>query len=412
MCVVSFVGIKTLFQDETTMKIANQQPEDTLILLCLEYFIGADNGSTITPVLEMDLDWQRIVSLSIRHRVLPLLHRVLIPNFSQYISQSVQSYLENYLTDLVKRNLLLSGNLLKIITLFEKNTICAIPFKGPVLAETLYGGLALRQFCDLDILVAKHDAIRARNLLIGYGFQTDFALSNDKESLYLEHENFFSLTNPISGINIDLHWELSGRYNLEPITLEMLLADSITVQFSGRNLMAMSAEKELVYICIHASSHCWEQLEFITAVAAFLADGKNLQWQKLIDWAETMHCRRMLLLGLSIADTLFQVPIPDTIRFLIRQDSGVKQMSGTIRNSLFKEDHTTLPWRFSLMHIINRDNFIDKIRYAIRIGFRPTIAEWQGYKLPRYLTFLYPLLRPLRLGLKWFLGGNGGSTKH
>jgi len=38
-----------------------------------------------------------------------------------------------------------------LLDLFSEPQIPAIPCKGPVLAASAYGNLALRQFCDLDI---------------------------------------------------------------------------------------------------------------------------------------------------------------------------------------------------------------------------------------------------------------------
>jgi len=36
--------------------------------------------------------------------------------------------------------------LLKLLDLFENHGIPAVPFKGPVLASSIYGDLSLRQF--------------------------------------------------------------------------------------------------------------------------------------------------------------------------------------------------------------------------------------------------------------------------
>jgi len=60
------------------------------------------------------------------------------------------------------RNVFLTNKLFEILNLFKKNDILALPFKGPVLAESVYGDLSLRQFVDLDILVHNHDAISTK----------------------------------------------------------------------------------------------------------------------------------------------------------------------------------------------------------------------------------------------------------
>jgi hypothetical protein len=70
--------------------------------------------------------------------------------------------LRNYFHANAQRNLFLTQELLKLLTLFKTNGISAIPYKGPVLAVAVYGNLALRQFGDLDILVHKRDVLRAK----------------------------------------------------------------------------------------------------------------------------------------------------------------------------------------------------------------------------------------------------------
>ena len=68
-----------------------------------------------------------------------------------------------------RRNLFLTRELLNLLTLFETHQIPAIPFKGPVLAASVYGNLALRQFSDLDLIIHKQHVAKARELLVSAG---------------------------------------------------------------------------------------------------------------------------------------------------------------------------------------------------------------------------------------------------
>jgi hypothetical protein len=56
------------------------------------------------------------------------------------------------------RNMKMTAELLRILDALKEAGIKAMPLKGPVLAQQLYGDVALRQFSDLDILVAREDA--------------------------------------------------------------------------------------------------------------------------------------------------------------------------------------------------------------------------------------------------------------
>jgi hypothetical protein len=54
---------------------------------------------------------------------------------------------------------------------------------------------------------------------------------------------------------------------------------------------------------------------------------------------------------------------------------------------------------------------LDKLRYAARVLFVPSLAELRLVALPEFLAFLYYPLRPLRLLWKWGWGLLAGSME-
>ena len=81
----------------------------------------------------------------------------------------------------------MTGELLRLLTLFESAGIPAIPYKGPLLASLVYGKIARRQFCDLDILVRKRGFPKARRLLLSQDYRPMFSLTPAQEARYLEN---------------------------------------------------------------------------------------------------------------------------------------------------------------------------------------------------------------------------------
>ena len=71
--------------------------------------------------------------------------------------------------------LYLTAELLRILRLLDAHAIRAVPLKGPALAQSLYGDLALREFCDLDVLVQETDLRKARGLLEAQGYHLDLS---------------------------------------------------------------------------------------------------------------------------------------------------------------------------------------------------------------------------------------------
>lgn len=100
------------------------------------------------------------------------------------------------------KNALLHGAALKqIATRLEAAGIPALPLKGAVLAEQLYGDPALRCYGDVDVLVARQQLAESRRILqtLGYVERTDV----EPSSLHVALEQSSGVLPPI-----DLHWRV------------------------------------------------------------------------------------------------------------------------------------------------------------------------------------------------------------
>ncbi len=93
-------------------------------------------------------------------RMLPLLYKNLILISPKKVPPAVMTHLRNEFLLNSSRNMKLTRELLFIIDNFDAKGIPIMPFKGPVLAEQVYGDIALRSFVDLDLLVPEHEYTR------------------------------------------------------------------------------------------------------------------------------------------------------------------------------------------------------------------------------------------------------------
>ncbi len=376
-----------------------------LLLCCVELNATQEILSQIPLLLQEETDWDFLLSKAQVHRVLPLLYNALVPELQDYIPAKIFKTLKLSYTETIFRNLYMAGNLNKILTFFKENNILALPFKGPVIAQTVYGNLSLRQFGDLDILVSRDDALKARDILLEHHYTQDFRLSKKEEKVFLNEENFFSLVSKDKKIIVDLHWELSGRYNLVPITLESLQKDFLYITLQGKELATLPPHKLFVYHCIHSTSHCWQHLEWIVCVTELIRNIPEHEWIDIFRWSEELRCKRMVLLGIQLSVDLFHVVIPDSVQNRLREDQRISQLARGVVDTLSGEGSgghkTSLSWRFAPLHFQIRDNLFDKCHYCVRMLFRPTVAEWQRYKFSSSFAFLRYLQRPFRLFSEW-----------
>jgi len=343
------------------------------------------------------------VRTAIRHRVMPLLYRSLKNTGVQEVPNASLEQLRDLFLTNAARNVFLTNRLLAILNLFKENNITALPFKGPVLAETVYGDLSLRQFVDLDILVHKDDALSARDLLISAGYRPEIKLSPEQANAYVRSEDNCTLLSNDGRVNIELHWEMSGTYSPVFLDLKILAARLETATLDGKEVLNLSPEDLLVYLCMHGCKDHWEALDHICCVAELLNHHPNMDWQQVTQLANGLCCERMLLLGLFLAHDLLEAPVPENVVARIEADSKIRELAVKVYHNLFTEKHEPsengVSSRFSFFHIAVRDNLSEKILYTLRLLFIPTAEDWRVFPLPVSLSFLHYVFRPGRLGV-------------
>jgi len=126
----------------------SKRAEIDLLVACARSRLEADTSDRILSLVQKEIDWDYLLREASRHRVMPLLYRNLkktcpetVP--STYLEQLRDSFLAN-----AARNVFLTHKLFEILNLFKENNTTALPFKGPVLAESVFGDISLRRFLD------------------------------------------------------------------------------------------------------------------------------------------------------------------------------------------------------------------------------------------------------------------------
>jgi hypothetical protein len=378
--------------------------EVTLILLCLRSILHHKDRHIVLSCLQKGIDFKRFQGLMIYHRVLTLVYPYLIENgFSRYFDEKVLNQMHFLYIDNAKKNLLFVGLLQKILTILAGCGIKAVPLKGPILAEKLYGDTGARAFSDLDILIPKEEAFKAYTQLIQNGLNPELNLTPKQFLNYQKtREDITLYTTDHSAVAIELHWELSARHFSTPFEFSVVEKNLIVDNFLGAKSYQFSSDDLLVYLCVHGSKHCWYNLESIFLVARLLSDNKDLNWNRVLCLSETIHCKTILLLGLYLADYFFAVPIPTEIQQLLEKNrEKLVKLRTYISSVIFRENKKT-QWavsksKFTFYQIQAMDRLKDKIRYVFFVLCFPTNYDWQAKALPGNLNFLYFFFRPFRL---------------
>src|SRR2546421_680114 len=121
------------------------RPEAELLLLSARTRPDADDAKHIGESLNGSLDWEYLLRTASRQGVMPLLQWNLNAIAPGYVPDEIMNRLRESFRVNAQRNLLLTSELLKLLALFEQQSIPAVAYKGPTLALSAYGNIALRQ---------------------------------------------------------------------------------------------------------------------------------------------------------------------------------------------------------------------------------------------------------------------------
>lgn len=374
------------------------KPEMALLVACARSKLTEEHKQTIRKLLVTDLNWNYVINNSIYHKVIPLLHRSLTTCFRDDVPDNVLERLNTIYKKLALSSLAISAAQINVVCLLNENRIEVLPVKGAVLAEKLYGSVAMRTYSDVDILVYQKDIGNAINRLQENGYTLwPQGIPRSTFMKFLKYYHHGRLLDK-NGVLIELHWELSGFYTPAPMTLESLRPFLIKAEFNNYPTLDLTNEMLLVYLCLHGNKHRWEKLDYICSVAELLISRNGLDWVVVLDSCRQLKMTKRLLLALSLSKKLFSVRLPPAIDEMVSTNLAINKLTDiTIARELhpsrkIKEQHPfqkSLRFQFAVF-----DSKVGAIKFLVRSMVCPEQEDWGEVRLPLVLFFLYFLYKP------------------
>ena len=287
--------------------------------------------------------------------------------------------------------------LLKLLQLFEAHQIPVLPYKGPALALALYGNLSLRPFCDLDLLIHPQDLVRVKPLLAAQGYDT-LAVDDAQEAANLWSDSERDFVRQDGKVVLDVHWRITPRFFPFELPVEELWQRRQSLSLLGTPVSTLAPEDLLLALCVHGAKECWGKLKWICDVAELIRAYPNLDWDRVLGQAKQLHSQRMLLLGVGLVQELLGVRLPETVLAAIERDGALPALMQQVCSYLFgSQPGQSRQLSLTLFRLRVRDRISDQLEYFVWRLFVPNVRDRQLIFLPKPLTFLYYLLRPLRL---------------
>ncbi len=357
--------------------------EFQLLLACCSLLKSED--ADVRSKIQPSLDWGQVLRLAEHHNVVPLVYQAL-REISDGMPAAILDELHTRYQSNARKNLRFTAELVRILDCLESHGIAAIPFKGPVLAEAIYGNLALREFSDLDILVRRGDFLRAKEAVRELGFRPGWCLSDAEERAYLTSGYECAFDGP-AGRNL---LELQSRFDL-----------------ANRSVGTLSPEDLLLSLSVHAAKHAWIRLCWLRDIAG-VVQSEAINWERVWREANRLGVERILGINLRLANLLLDAgaPLFEGPSDHAEIDALCERVAADMPSS---EECNTKSLDYFRLMLRLRERRSDRARFALRLLFTPSVGEWSVVRLPGPLFPLYRLIRLVRVAGRFLRPGNARS---
>ncbi len=312
-----------------------------------------------------------------------------------------------------KRQVLkMTYELIRVMNVIAQSHISAVPFKGGILSQKIYGDLYHRSFDDIDIIVNDDDFLACRKLLIDQGY-----IPAGYEHLSVEKAERFSvflgectLVHPRSKVCIDLHgcWLGNGKLTLST-DLSVFTSRLESVQIASSSFDTLSREDTIIFLCLSGLKDSWTSLKTVCDLTVLINTSSDLDWDFIHVEIQNMKVERIVYSGLLLAYSLMKASVPRNVVNIAMSDKKAAWISRRVSQRIIDRVDGKYSWSneiflncflkwISIKYWQERVFYIKGIfRRLACLAFSINSHDMKFLNLHRKLYFLYFFVRPFRL---------------
>jgi len=372
----------------------NQNIEDTLLLFCLNIENEASKYSILAKYT--DFEWNALVQQSIKHGVTPYLyHRLKSLQPAVAIPTDVEQRLKKIYFYYASRNIRLYHELGKVLTLLKIEGIPVVVLKGAHLAEAVYGNIALRQMCDVDLMVRKADLERTAEKLEKFGYRPSKPFWVESHCEMIQHLPPFLKAGATS---IEIHHSLTNPNGPFNINADELWQRVGTAKIANLKVLVLSPEDLLLHLCLHTSyQHRFSfRLLAICDIFETLRSMKNeINPEQIAQRARLWKMERCALFTLFLMSELLKTTLADEILKALEPCLPDPGSVAWAREQIFSNRDSDNPISPSLARVWKARRFDYKIAAFLKYVFIPrrTMAALYPTSPDSLKIYFYYLVR-------------------
>jgi Uncharacterised nucleotidyltransferase len=339
-------------------------------------------------------DRTAFLRLAEHHGVLPLAARNLIEHVSG-LPLEIHRALRSAYEENLRRSLWFTAELVRIVQHFERCHVRAVPYKGSLLAQSLYGDPGLRSFSDLDFLISSVDFERAKQALADIGYLPSAVFMPTVEQFWLRKGYERSFDGLAGKYLVELQWALLPYFYAIELPVEDLLARARTTIVGGYEMCGLSPEDSLVALCLHAGKHLWTRLIWLADIAETVRT-QTVDYSLMLSRARALGVARILGVSFWLAKNVLDAELPTPAEEMIESDSRISSLGREFAERLARGrsyDFESTEYFRLIMEL--RERRRDRWRYLWRLFWTPGAGDLAAVQLPETL---FPLYHGVRIG--------------
>ncbi|MEO8936730.1 MAG: nucleotidyltransferase family protein [Burkholderiaceae bacterium] len=291
------------------------------------------------------------------------------------------------------------AQLVRVLGLFAKADIAVMPFKGPLLAQSIHADRGFRSCRDLDVMIRTDEVAAALDCLTDAGYVHQSGLDATGIAALRRYAGEYILFRN-GALPVEPHWQPAPTTMAFDIDMRRVWDRAKPGTFLGAPCHVIAPADHLMLLAMHGAKERWHKLKWLFDVHAMVTMHPQIDLVALREDATSWGGRRILDLALLLSKRLFGTAIDAP------HDHATMKLAVAVTARLaHSPEEPPGPYRLNAFHWQLRERRLDRLRYALRTMATPRVAHYRRLPLPPALHWLYvPLKFPWDYALTPMVG--------
>lgn len=383
-------------------------PETALLVICVRcHFKTAAYSEIASFINARTINWTSFRRQARFHRIRPIAYRSLL------LCGKAFNGMEDFKAELQQytlRNWQLAGETERVLDLFEKKNIRAVPYKGTMFSKQFYGDLVSRTSTDIDLIVEWDDLLSCISILKKEGYVPEWPLekfhgwnNNLKNSQNEYNMDFYK--NGERLFHIELHWDISSKQiAVSKKATQMLNYKKEDPVLLNRAVPSLTNASHFITIILHHASK--DVYQFLRNLVDIAQAAQTIQdpeeWSEIKAGLSAIGHLRSYEIARGLIESLLGISLLELANATFSTKTILLYQSNLLAFGKIIRQHSSISIVFSSFYkrALQADSPLAKFKQLagfVKLIAQPNINDYTAFPVRRNLFFVYYLTKPYRL---------------